>query len=736
MTTVPTYNDFQATPGAGPGERFSGGVISPAAAATGPAQLQQFGQALQGTGDKLAQIESIVQYKANLVPVQSALNTLQSKIQARTYGTQDKNYTDGFVAQKGEAALALDADGKGLQQRQSEGLQDDISQLTTGLANDQQKSMFTSMAAQAAGRFNGQLQAHAMQEHRNAGLSAFGAAAKIAGQNAEQSWDKPDQINNTTKDANGNEVPGYIDQVKSAIQQYGDLAGKSANEIALDQKNAASTVHTKVVEAALQNNNPTYANQYMQMYKDQMTPDDLLKANGVLNRSLDAHVSQTAVTATAQHFSTQLQPPDFARLQNIVTGMESGGKDYTPAGAPVTSPKGAKYAMQVMPDTAKDPGMGIAPAKDDSPEEYNRVGQQYLGALVQKYGNAAQAMAAYNAGPGAADNAIAKAKAAGTPEAWASFLPTETQKYVKDGVAKLNSGGGAPPMPTVQDFVQDAVGRLGPDPRPEQVALTTTAAERQYGLIIKSRNEQGDQALRTAQQALVQNGGDFANLDPGIKSDLVKYDPGKYDDAMKYAKAVSAPPTKTDTGTYLDLVTHPDLMAKMPDSQFMQLATQLSDSDFKKFAGIRASYINGKTDDSAQAINNTALNTALNSRLVSLGINPTPGSKDMDERARVGTIQKYVRDSLYAEQQQTGKKMAPAEINTFMDNLFAKDVNFKQTFLGFTTGTSSQQLLTMKTSDIPGASLDQINAAFAKRGVPNPTDDQRLRAYWTLKNGK
>jgi hypothetical protein len=107
---------------------------------------------------------------------------------------------------------------------------------------------------------------------------------------------------------------------------------------------------------------------------------------------------------------------------------ESGGRDYDQYGRPLTSPKGALFAMQVMPATARNPGFGITPVRDQSPQEYNRVGREYYSALVNKYGgDEIKAAAAYNAGPGAVDNAIARGG-----ENYLSVLPGETQAYVQN----------------------------------------------------------------------------------------------------------------------------------------------------------------------------------------------------------------------------------------------------------------------------------------------------------------
>lgn len=98
---------------------------------------------------------------------------------------------------------------------------------------------------------------------------------------------------------------------------------------------------------------------------------------------------------------------------------ESGGRDYDAKGRPLTSKAGAKYAMQVLDSTARSPGFGITPARNDSPEEYNRVGREYALALRKQFGDEGGA-AAYNMGPGAY-----QAYMAGKRD-----MPTETRNYI------------------------------------------------------------------------------------------------------------------------------------------------------------------------------------------------------------------------------------------------------------------------------------------------------------------
>jgi hypothetical protein len=124
--------------------------------------------------------------------------------------------------------------------------------------------------------------------------------------------------------------------------------------------------------------------------------------------------------------------PPQPTLADVVQSMESGGRRYGKDGALLTSPKGAQGEMQVMPGTARDPGFGVTPARDGSPDELARVGREYLAAMERRYNDPAQAMAAYNAGPGAVDAAKAKHGAA-----WLDHMPKETRDYVAKGLRKL-----------------------------------------------------------------------------------------------------------------------------------------------------------------------------------------------------------------------------------------------------------------------------------------------------------
>lgn len=118
---------------------------------------------------------------------------------------------------------------------------------------------------------------------------------------------------------------------------------------------------------------------------------------------------------------------DFEDLFTRVVKQESRGKHRTPSGRLTKSRAGALGITQIMPDTGKNPGYGIAPLQDDSEEEYLRVGKSLLQAYTKSFdGDTAKGLAAYNWGPGNLRKAIDKHGVN-----WRDALPDETRKYLK-----------------------------------------------------------------------------------------------------------------------------------------------------------------------------------------------------------------------------------------------------------------------------------------------------------------
>ena len=142
-------------------------------------------------------------------------------------------------------------------------------------------------------------------------------------------------------------------------------------------------------------------------------------------------------------------------LLKAIEQVESGGN------VNAVSPAGAVGPMQIMPNTAKNPGYGVAPAANDSVEENRRVGADYFNAMLTKYnGDVRMALAAYNQGPGATDKWIAEgADPAKIPGG------AETRAYASKVRAAL--GNSSPTSADGRMTMQDIIAK---DPRPAQPA--------------------------------------------------------------------------------------------------------------------------------------------------------------------------------------------------------------------------------------------------------------------------
>jgi hypothetical protein len=133
--------------------------------------------------------------------------------------------------------------------------------------------------------------------------------------------------------------------------------------------------------------------------------------------------------------SNGTRPFPVSALDQATAQGESGNRDYS-GGRPVTSPMGAKYAMQVMPGTARAPGFGLAPANPDNPGDMNRLGREYRAKMQQRYGGDLRKMwAAYNWGPGNLDKALA----AHGENGWFAAAPQETRDYVARNLRNLGA---------------------------------------------------------------------------------------------------------------------------------------------------------------------------------------------------------------------------------------------------------------------------------------------------------
>lgn len=151
---------------------------------------------------------------------------------------------------------------------------------------------------------------------------------------------------------------------------------------------------------------------------DQMNLEETMRHN----RATEASNPNALPISTSPMPSGGLNP----MMGNLIQA-ESGGNPNA------VSPSGARGLTQVMPATAANPGFGVKPMQNNSPEEQIRFGNDYLNAMQQRYNDPRLAAAAYNAGPGRVDAALNR-------------LPSKTQNYVQKvaGQPGVTTGQGTP----------------------------------------------------------------------------------------------------------------------------------------------------------------------------------------------------------------------------------------------------------------------------------------------------
>ncbi|WP_066807130.1 transglycosylase SLT domain-containing protein [Sphingomonas asaccharolytica] len=234
------------------------------------------------------------------------------------------------------------------------------------------------------------------------------------------------------------------------IEEEGKLSGWDASTIALKKQDYLSNIRTRITSEKMIAD-PVGAKAYFEANKGDFSATDRTKIEAALfeplmERQASADVdglmggASGAMTPGSTSPAVPASPTNgstLARMQAITAFSESRGRERDKNGNLVTSSAGAQGKMQVMPGTNTDPGFGVRPAADNSDAERTRVGNDYLAAMVKRYGgDATKAWAAYNWGPGHLDSAIAK-----YGSDWLQHAPQETRDYVHTNVAAL---GGRP----------------------------------------------------------------------------------------------------------------------------------------------------------------------------------------------------------------------------------------------------------------------------------------------------
>ncbi len=544
MPRVPTYDSFQAAPNSLPQTRLTMQDMPDVAGQ----QAQQMGQSLQRAGSELGKIALDMQQQANQVREDDAFNQLSEAAQRLKF---DKDA--GFTNAKGINALQRDS-GKPLADEYVGNLREQASKIADGLGNDAQRQGFMRRAGHLMVQFHGDAMAHEANEFKSYALSVREGTISNRMNEIGLNYNNPQAIDEA------------ITSIQASVYEQGRLLGKSAEWQESQARKMTSNAHKFALSAAIEKNDVAYADAYLKKYSGQMDFDDLLHARGLITKEMDSRVALSVAGEVMSKAAPKIATSEAERAFNIAVGTESGGRQFGADGKPLTSPKGAIGIAQVMPSTgpeaAKLAGQQWDEERYRNDPAYNKaLGLAYFQKQLQDNGgDLAKAYAAYNAGPGALQQAIKKADKSAAlakndpnvqPLTWLDFMPQETKDYVAKNVREFQAGQGSYQKPTLADLDE----QLRADPRlaasPERYKAARAELTRQYEEMNKAIKQREDETVVQAQDALVANGGNFNALPASLRAAIPR---GKYDEMLTYAGKIAAgQPVTTDWSAYTQL---------------------------------------------------------------------------------------------------------------------------------------------------------------------------------------
>lgn len=687
-------------------------------------ELQQTGAAVTSLGTQVGAIQRQLLDQANAMRVDDALNQAQEIALRLQHGDSGFTKLTGYDALKRTSGLPL-AD------EFTQKLQDHIGKIAGGLDNDQQRRLFGMKANDVVRSFYGHAATYEDQQQKTYNQSVLDGTVSSAKSALTLAPLDPKNVEMQTTRIRGAIMGGQRED-GTFVPGSAQMQGKSVSWAKERADEAVSDAHGNAVKLMLEMGRVGEANAYFRKYSEQMVAKDVLEVQGRLTTMTDTATGMAAARAVWGKLGEAVTPDnDMARLTGLVMQQESGGNPNA------VSPKGAKGLMQVMDATNRDPGFGVRPAKDDSPEERVRVGRDYLAAMVKRYnGNLPQALAAYNAGPGAVDAALAEAekdvktgafRGDPGPNYFLSKLPKETQDYVTAIGAKY-VGGFTPPKPTLEQLHGAVDALVGPNASPNTIKAAREEVTRRFEDAKKAETQRETEVVVAAQQELLANGGNFNELRPSTAAALRRYAPGKVDDLQTFAGKIRNGQDQTNPAAYLRL-SDPNYLGTLSEQQLFALRPQLSEADYKHFVQERTKLVTGQASNGPGDLNTAAVKNVLDQRLRELKIDPTPKDDGGADAARVGTIRRIVDTQLLAMQREQGKKFNDAETAAAIDKLFATNVEVKGRFTNKSMSVFSVNPGGLFGSDIPSDTRDKIKGAFKRAGVSDPTDAQVYDAY-------
>lgn len=681
-----------------------------------------YGVELAGNLANDAQKVALKHYEDQLKQARDA-RVLDANTKMMTH-VQDAMYGEnGALNKTGEAAF-LGSDGKTVSDIAYDDMVKQQQSISDTLGDDEQKAMFNAHSMPMLTSMRQSLMGHEAEQHR-----VYVKSTLEANNSA--------QVNNIGLNYNDNDgITKSIDQIKLNSAQLAKTNGQGAEAGDVIAQTHISGALNKVINSALDRNDatsiPTALNIMKNFAKD-MNQDDLVAGYAKIASGKRAMESYSASYKAIQQVKPILNPTASDRLNNLISGAESGNMQWKKDGSIVTSPKGAIGRWQVMPDTGPEAAklaglewnpelfnqkMTGNPVIDGKASQYNEaLGKAYFQEQLQvNNGDQVKALAAYNAGPGALKKAIAEGG-----DNWLSMLSTETQEYVGDITTRLQNGEGKPKPATLKDTVEIALASLPLGATVEQMKDVEIDVTHRFGLEAQAINDHVNANVSEAMGIVEANKGDLSKVPQSLRASIPN---DKWVHVETYAGQKGSGPKESDLALYNRLTENDTELMKLSPDEFVALKSRLTNSDWHSLQTQRDSIRNPSVEKSPNNLDSPTVTAVLNNYLDKLKI-PRGDRKDVDQE-RLGGLRQYINTKLLWQQNEEGKHFSEQELNNRISGLFAQGVLTTHYFGADTI----EPLLNKTIDDISSEDKKSIVARFKNKGQPVPTDGQILGYYF------
>ena len=267
-----------------------------------------FGEAIGKGLQDIGVVVGKLQEEADTLRVEEELNKLREAQIDLTVG-KDNGYQNAL------GKNVLDRESKQtLSQEYTNRLQERINELSTGLANDNQRQKFLRRAGVIANEFRSGLAKHESDQIRAYSRQIDEGVVKVETENAARNFADPEAIALS------------MERINAAVARSREREGTAGEKLVEIQRNVRSNVHRQVLDAALANDKVDYAKEYFDKNKADMNQDDVLKAKSALDKGLVQQKVDEAVVMTWADLGPK-SDTDAVNMDKMVRRVEELLKD-------------------------------------------------------------------------------------------------------------------------------------------------------------------------------------------------------------------------------------------------------------------------------------------------------------------------------------------------------------------------------------------------------------------------